>query len=258
VRPTRPDPGRAPAVRSSGCSLSPGGRQPGAAPTKHILIIEDDPAIIQGLSAALRGEHYRVTGAVTGKEGLSFARRENVDLILLDLLLPDMNGYDVCQTLRRGGVQSPLIMLTCKSEEIDKVMGLELGADDYMVKPFSVRELLARVKARLRRPVERIRDLEAYNFEDVYIDFRNHEVLRSGAEVKLTSKEFKILKLLVTHEGEVVARDSILDEVWGSEKYPTSRTIDNFILSIRKGIERDYSRPKHVITVHTEGYKFVN
>lgn len=224
---------------------------------KHILIIEDDPAIIQGLTLVLREEHYRVTGALTGKEGLALARRENVDLILLDLLLPDMNGYDVCQTLRSGGLQSPLIMLTCKSEEIDKVMGLELGADDYVVKPFSIRELLARIKARLRRPVERIRELEAYNFEDVYIDFRKGEVRNGGREVKLTAKEFRILKLLIQHEGEVVARGTILDEVWGAEKYPTSRTIDNFILSIRKGIEADYSSPKHVITIHTEGYKFV-
>ena len=224
---------------------------------KHILIIEDDPAISQGLTLALQDEHYRVTGALTGKEGLSLARRENIDLILLDLLLPDMNGYDVCQTLRSGGVQSPLIMLTCKSDEIDKVMGLELGADDYVVKPFSVRELLARIKARLRRPVERIRDLEAYNFEDVYIDFRNHEVLKEGQEVKLTAKEFSILKLLVQHEGEVVARDTILDEVWGPEKYPSSRTIDNFILSLRKAIEADYSHPKHILTVHTEGYRFL-
>jgi len=224
---------------------------------KRILIIEDDAAIRKGLTVALQEEHYEVLTAADGEEGYQAARREKPDAIILDLMLPKKNGQDVCRDLRKEGVQTPILMLTSKKQEMDKVLGLELGADDYVTKPFGIRELLARIKALLRRKVEIATAIEEYSFGSVQVDFKKLEASKNGKPLKLTAKEFEILKFLVSHEREVVRREVLLEKVWGYESFPTTRTVDTFIASLRKKIEEDPSRPKHLLTVPTVGYKFV-
>jgi len=224
---------------------------------KNILIVEDDPAIARGLEVALREENYKVYSAGDGEKGYLMAKRENIDLIILDIMLPNKNGQDICRDLRKDGINTPILMLTSKKEEMDKVLGLELGADDYVTKPFSVRELKSRIKALLRRKVEISKDIEEYSFGGVYLDFRKHEAIKNGKPVKLSSREFQVLKYFIQHEGEVVTRDMLLDNVWGYENFPTTRTVDNYILAIRKKIEDDPSKPDHLLTMHTSGYKFV-
>jgi DNA-binding response OmpR family regulator len=224
---------------------------------KKILIVDDDAAIVKGVQEALREEHFDVLVAETGGKGTTMARRENIDLILLDLRLPDKNGEDICRELRADGITTPIIMLTSKKEEMEKVLGLELGADDYLTKPFGIHELVARVRAVLRRNREMKKEVEEYAFDDVSLDFKKQEARKKGKPLKLTAREFNTLKYFVAREGEVVTRAMLLDEVWGYENFPTTRTIDNYILSLRKKIESDPSRPRHLITVHTAGYKFV-
>ena len=224
---------------------------------KRILIIEDDPAIQAGLVASLEEEHYEVLAASDGERGYQMGRRENIDLIILDLMLPNKNGQEVCRDLRKDGVSTPVIMLTSKREEMDKVLGLELGADDYVTKPFSIRELHARVKALLRRKGELKKEIEEYAFGSVHLDFKKQEAVKGKKPLKLSTKEFEILKYFVQHESEVVTRQMMLDDVWGYENFPTTRTVDNYILTIRKKVEDNPSKPKHLLTVHTAGYKFV-
>ena len=222
-----------------------------------ILVIEDDASIARGLQDALTAEHFKVVLAPTGEKGYATAKRENVDLILLDLMLPDRNGEEICRDLRKEGVNTPIIMLTSKKEEMDKVVGLEIGADDYVTKPFSVRELTARIKALLRRKTEIRKELDEYSFGNVEIDFRKHEATKGKKGVKLSSREFEVLRYLVLHEGEVVTRDMLLNDVWGYDQFPTTRTVDNYILSLRKKLEEDHARPRHILTIHTTGYKFL-
>jgi len=222
-----------------------------------ILVIEDDPSIARGIELALEAEHFGVTVAHTGEKGYTLAQRGNVDLITLDLMLPDRSGEDICRDLRKKGIATPILMLSSRKEEMDKVVGLEIGADDYMTKPFSTRELVARVRALLRRVKELPKDIAEYTIGDVRLDFRRQEAFRKKTSVKLTVREFEILKYFVRHEGEVVTRDMLLDEVWGYEHFPTTRTVDNYILSIRKRIEDDPSHPVHLVTVHTAGYKLI-
>lgn len=224
---------------------------------KTILVVEDDPAILQGLQELLTTEHFHVLTASTGMQGLMLGKKENLDLIILDLGLPDVNGEDVCKQLREAGVPTPLLMLTSKSQEMDKVLGLEMGADDYMTKPFSVRELLARIHAILRREHAIKKDLDEYVFGSVVVDFRKQETTRKGKAVKLSVREYAVLKFLILHEGEVVTRDTLLNEVWGYETFPTTRTVDNYILALRKKLEGETTTPRHLLTVHTAGYKFV-
>ena len=224
---------------------------------KRILIIEDDPAITKGLSDVLTEEHYEVVTEEDGEKGFKFAQNENIALIILDLLLPSKNGIEICTDLRKKGINTPILMLTSKKEEMDKVLGLEVGADDYVTKPFSVRELLARVKALLRRKNEITKDIEDYSFGSVQIDFKKQTAAKKNKPIELSTTEFKILKFFIEHEGEVVTRDNLLDKVWGYDVFPTSRTVDNYILAIRKQIEDDPSVPKHLITVPKAGYKFV-
>jgi DNA-binding response OmpR family regulator len=224
---------------------------------KNILVVEDDPTILRGLEEVLTAEHYHVMTASTGMQGLALGKKENLDLIILDLGLPDINGEDVCRQLRDAGVPTPLLMLTSKSQEMDKVLGLEMGADDYMTKPFSIRELLARIHAILRREHAIKKELDEYAFGSVTVDFRKQETIRKGKSVKLSVREYAVLKLLILHEGEVVTRDMLLNEVWGYETFPTTRTVDNYILSLRKKVEADHESPRHLLTVHTAGYKFV-
>lgn len=224
---------------------------------KRILVIEDDPAILRGLEKSLQEQHYAVRTASRGETGLEIATTENIDLIILDLILPDMDGEDICRELRSRGISIPILMLTSKKDEIDKVVGLEIGADDYVTKPFSLRELHARIKALLRRQPQLKKDLDEYAFGDVHLDFKKQEATKGNKPLRLSNREFRILKHFVEHEGEVVSRDQLLDEVWGYEVFPTTRTVDNYILSLRKKIENNPSRPVHLLTVHTAGYKFV-
>jgi DNA-binding response OmpR family regulator len=172
-------------------------------------------------------------------------------------MLPERNGQDICRDLRRDGIGTPILMLTSKNQEMDKVLGLELGADDYVTKPFSIRELIARIHALLRRNSPIKKEIKEYAFGDVEIDFKKQEALKSKKPLKLSTREFEILKYFVQREGEVVTREMLLNEIWGYEIFPTTRTIDNFILSLRKKIEDNHSSPKHLLTIHTSGYKFV-
>ena len=180
-----------------------------------------------------------------------------MDLVILDLRLPDKNGEDVCRELRQAGLQIPILMLSSKKRETDKVVGLELGADDYVTKPFSIPELLARIKALLRRKGEISREIQECAFGKVEVDFKKQEAVKNKKPLKLSAKEFEILKFFVEHEGDVITRDMLLDKIWGYETYPVTRTVDNYILSLRKKIEDNPSEPKHLLTVHTAGYKFV-
>lgn len=224
---------------------------------KTILIVEDDAAILRGLQDVLEKEHYSVLTASTGARGLTLGRNEHIDLIILDLGLPDVNGEDVCKELRGAGVATPIMMLTSKSMEMDKVLGLEMGADDYMTKPFGIRELLARLRALLRRKGELVKEIEECVFGQVQVDFARQETMRKGKPVKLSVREYAVLKFLVQHQGEVVTREMLLNQVWGYDTFPTTRTVDNYILALRKKLEVDSADPKHILTVHTAGYKFL-
>ena len=223
----------------------------------HILVIEDDRAIARGLADALQAEGYSVAVEHDGARGFEHACQPKVDLVVLDLLLPGKNGLDICRDLRREGSVVPILMLTSKRDEIDRVIGLELGADDYMGKPFSVRELFARIRAILRRSLPGPSRLRTFEFGDIHVDFETQEVTRSRAPVRLTVREFHVLKYLIEHEGRVVQRAAFLDEVWGYQAFPTTRTVDNYILSLRKKIEASPGEPRHILTVHTAGYRFV-
>lgn len=223
---------------------------------KRILIVEDDKAILRGLVDSLKAEHFETETSSDGEEGLGFAKRRKFDLVILDVMLPGMNGFDICKQLRAEKVKTPILMLTGKGEEIDKVMGLELGADDYVTKPFSVKELIARVKALLRRQADIQTSMDEASFGDVYVDFKKQEATRGKKKIDLTAKEFQLLKYFVERAGEVISRDQLLDNVWGYDALPTTRTVDNYILSLRKKIEKDPASPKHLLTVYTAGYKF--
>ena len=224
---------------------------------QKILIIEDDPATLMGLEDTLKEENFNVSTVMSGKMGFEKALTGEYDLIILDLMLPEKNGIDVCKDLRKNEVNTPILMLTGKKEEIDKVLGLEIGADDYVTKPFSIRELVARVKAILRRPKEVKSDIDEYSFGDVYLNFKGQEAKKGNHPIELSVMEFRVMKYFILYEGEVIERDVLLNEVWGYENYPSTRTVDNFILSLRKKIEDDHSNPKHLLTVHGAGYKFV-
>jgi two-component system response regulator VicR len=225
-----------------------------------VLAIEDDPAILRGLSDNLRFEGYEVVTATDGETGYQLQRERRPDLILLDLMLPRMSGLEFCRKLRGEGIQTPILMLTARSEEADRVLGLDLGADDYVAKPFSVRELMARVRALLRRSQPRADGNtlpDELRFGAAEIDFRSYEARRNGEPVEMTRKEFAILRFLASRAGQVVTRDDLLNEVWGFESYPSSRTVDNHVAGLRAKLERDASQPEHIRTVHGVGYKFV-
>lgn len=225
---------------------------------EKILIIEDEEDLVKGLKLNLADEGYEVDWASNGLEGLRKAIEETPDLIILDIMLPKMNGLDICRELRQKNISIPIIMLTAKGEEIDKVVGLEIGADDYMTKPFSIRELLARIKAHLRREKKEGKKVpDVHNFGDVEIDFVHFKVRRKGKELDLTSLEIEILRYFIAHRGEVVKREALLDKIWGYEKYPTTRTIDNHILKLRKKIEEYPAHPKYILSVYGEGYRFM-
>jgi DNA-binding response OmpR family regulator len=226
---------------------------------KKILIIEDEQDLARGLEINLTREGYRVLKAASGEAGVGLAIKENPNLIILDIMLPGMSGLDVCRALRHKGFTAPIIMLTAKSEEVDRVVGLEIGADDYVTKPFSVRELLARIHVQLRHQPPRSSEiLSHYCFDDVDIDFEKCRTTRKGAALELTAKEYELLRLLIRCRGEVVGRERMLNELWGYEASPTTRTVDNHILKLRQKLEEDPANPRHILTIYGEGYKFVD
>jgi two-component system alkaline phosphatase synthesis response regulator PhoP len=222
-----------------------------------ILIVEDDSSILLPLEDNLKIEGYEVSSAADGSRGLAMVRQRNYDLIILDIMLPKMNGLDVCRQLRQEKNATPILMLTAKSQEIDKVLGLELGADDYVTKPFSPRELLARIKAILRRTRQIQEGIDFFRFGSVELDFKKYEAKKDGRSLDLTALEFALLHLLIANNGQVVHRDRILDEVWGEGVYIEPRTIDKHISQLRKKLEDDPQNPRFIVGVRSVGYKFV-
>jgi DNA-binding response OmpR family regulator len=223
-----------------------------------ILLIEDEPALRISLKDAFEYHGYSVLVAADGETGLQLVESDKPDLIVLDVMLPGIDGFEVCLRLRASGFSAPVLMLTARSEEVDRVVGLEIGADDYIIKPFSTRELMARIKAHLRRSSNQVSALTSqYTFGDVMVDFSGSTVVREGKEIALTSSELTILRLLIERKNEVVSREQIMNEVWGYESYPESRAVDMHILNLRHKIETDPKKPKHIHTVHGLGYKFV-
>jgi two-component system alkaline phosphatase synthesis response regulator PhoP len=220
-----------------------------------IVVVEDDPSILRGLQENLQMQSYRVLTAKDGESGLKIVRNENPDLVILDVMLPEMSGLEVCQKLRAEGFANPILMLTARAGESDRVSGLDLGADDYVTKPFSVRELLARVRALLRRGTNGIQAPDEIRFDDIVVNFKSFEATKQGEAMELTRKEFAILKTLSKHLGEVVTRDQLLSEVWGYEHFPTTRTVDTHIGTLRAKLETDSSSPERLITVRGVGYK---
>ncbi len=222
-----------------------------------ILIVEDEPAMVAGLRDNFEYEGFEVLSAGDGLEGLERALAHSPDLVLLDVMMPKMSGLDVCKQLKAKRPAIPIIMLTARGQEIDKVVGLELGADDYVTKPFSIRELLARVKAVLRRTRTQVADHDQHAFGDVSIDLRTCEVKRSGKPIDVSAKEFELLKYFVTHAGETLSRDRLLDEVWGYDNFPTTRTVDAHLVRLRQKLEPSPEQPRFFLTVHGVGYRFV-
>ncbi len=222
--------------------------------TPAILIIEDDATLLRGLKDNFVSHGYRVKTAVDGQQGLNAALGAPPDLILLDIMLPQINGYEVCRLIRERGLEMPIIMLTAKGQEEDIIRGLELGADDYVTKPFSIRQLLARVKAFLRR--RQVKTCEEYRFGDCRLDLTSHKLFRSGVEIQLTTKEFRMLEYFVQRPGRALTRSDILDSVWGNSVIVTSRSVDRCITTLRGKIEPDPRHPFFIRTIRDIGYRF--
>jgi two-component system alkaline phosphatase synthesis response regulator PhoP len=225
--------------------------------TAKILIVEDEPNMVAGLRDNFEFEGYTVITARDGVEGLQRALDESPDLVVLDVMMPRMSGLEVCKQLRAKRGSIPIIMLTARGQEVDKVVGLELGADDYVTKPFSIRELLARVKAVLRRTAVVPKDLDQHAFADIEVDLKRCRVLKSGKVIDVSSKEFELLKYFICHSGEILSRDRLLEEVWGYDNYPTTRTVDTHLVRLRQKLEPDPEQPQYFLTVHGTGYRFV-
>lgn len=223
----------------------------------RILVVEDEPNMVAGLRDNFEFEGYEVLTARDGVEGLERALQESPDLVVLDVMMPRMSGLEVCRQLRAKRASIPIIMLTARGQEVDKVVGLELGADDYVTKPFSIRELLARVKAILRRSAAVPKQKEQHSFGDVEVDLHRRRVLKSGKALDISSKEFELLQYFICHSGETLSRDRLLEEVWGYENYPTTRTVDTHLVRLRQKLEPDPEQPQYFLTVHGTGYRFV-
>ena len=222
-----------------------------------ILIVEDEPNMVTGLRDNFEFEGYEVLTASDGVAGLERALKESPDLVLLDVMMPRMSGLEVCQQLKAKRPSIPIIMLTARGQEVDKIVGLELGADDYVTKPFSIRELVARVKAVLRRARTTPREQDRYSFGDVNVDMRKCQVSRRGKALEFSSKEFELLKYFLCHPGESLSRDRLLEDVWGYDHFPTTRTVDAHIVRLRQKVEPKPEEPRFILTVHGTGYKFV-
>ncbi len=202
-------------------------------------------------------EGYHVQVARDGALGLRMASEKELDLIILDVMLPKLSGFDLCKQLRGAGNPTPIIMLTARGQEIDKVVGLKIGADDYVTKPFSFMELMARVEALLRRTHRQSESIDYFRFGDVAVNFKKFEVTKSGMALEMSPREFNILKYFIDHRGEVITRDQLLDSVWGYGSFPLTRTVDMHIAKLRQKVEDTPGDPKHIITIHRVGYKFV-
>lgn len=225
--------------------------------TAKILVVEDEPNMVAGLRDNFEFEGYEVITASDGIEGLERALAESPDLVVLDVMMPRMSGLEVCRQLRAKRASIPIIMLTARGQEVDKVVGLEIGADDYVTKPFSIRELLARVRAILRRTAAVPKNLDQHSFGDVEVDLHRRRVLRSGKLLDISSKEFELLKYFICHSGETLSRDRLLEDVWGYDNYPSTRTVDTHLVRLRQKLEPDPEQPQYFITVHGTGYQFV-
>ena len=226
---------------------------------KKILVVEDDLAILRGLKDNLEFESYEVLSAEDGERGYAVLKEKKPDLVILDLMLPKLSGYELCRKARHEGITTPVLMLTARGEEKDRVAGLDQGADDYVTKPFSIPELLARVRALIRRvELSKTGNLPAeLHFDDVSIDFKRFEARKAGKAVEMSRKEFGILRMLAARAGEVVRRDELLDEVWGYDQYPTTRTVDNHIALLRGKLEEDPVHPRRILTIYGVGYRLV-
>lgn len=227
---------------------------------KKILIVEDELNMVNGLKDNLEFEGFEVDTALEGKSGLQKILQCHYDLILLDIILPEISGFDICKTARKEGVTTPIILLTAKGEEIDKVLGLELGADDYITKPFSLRELLARIKAILRRSPEmkeESAESELIYIGNIKVNFKKYLALKGTIEIKMSYKEFEVLHYLYENAGKIIRRDDLISAVWSIDFDITTRTVDNFILKLRQKIEVDPNNPKIILTVHGLGYKMI-
>ncbi len=224
-----------------------------------VLIIEDDPSILLGIQKNLRFEGYDVLTAPDGERGLELAINRPPDLIILDIMLPKISGFEICKTLKKNNIHVPIIILSAKDQEIDRIMGLDLGADDYVTKPFSIRELVARINAVMRRKrrYEKEAAVERVRFGKLTLDIKGQQLLRDGAPVETSVREFNLLKFFVENRGKVLDRKEILNKVWGYDYFGTARTIDNFITKLRQKVEEDPNDPKHILTVRGVGYKFV-
>lgn len=228
--------------------------------SKRILLVEDEPGLVLTLTDRLTSEGYEVTTEEDGDAGSKNALNNPYDLFILDVMLPGRSGLDICQDIRKKEIQTPILMLTARGQVVDKVVGLKLGADDYLTKPFEVPELLARIEALLRRvnfPKKTVAFPEEYKFGDISIDFRSAEVKQNGTMIELSAKEFQLLKYFVEHRGATLSRDELLNEVWGYDALPSTRTIDVHVAWLRQKLEPNARRPQYILTVHGLGYKFV-
>jgi DNA-binding response OmpR family regulator len=223
----------------------------------HIVIIEDEPELAAGLRDNLEFEQHQVSHAATGKAGLTLVQRASPDLVLLDIMLPDLDGFEVCRRLRAAGYRRPIIILSARSQELDKVRGLELGADDYITKPFGLRELLARINAALRRSEPATPAEAAFAVGDRTVDLERQRVLHGDEEIALGYYETEIMRMLYAQRGEAVPRAALLDRIWGTGMSPADRTVDNHIVSLRRKLEPDPRHPRHILTAHAVGYKLV-
>lgn len=221
-----------------------------------ILIVEDEPEMVVGLRDNFTFEGYQVLVANDGEAGVETALTSKPDLVVLDVMLPRLSGLDVCRRLRRQGFSAPILMLTARGQEIDKVVGLEVGADDYITKPFSIRELIARIRAHLRRAANSMGTIGSYAFADVEIDFGKYQATKAGRRLLLSAREFELLHYLIVHKGETVSREQLLNQVWGYDSFSNTRTVDNHIAKLRQKLEDDSSDPKFILTVHGVGYRF--
>jgi two-component system alkaline phosphatase synthesis response regulator PhoP len=223
---------------------------------KRLLLVEDEPGLVLTLTDRLAREGYEVESTADGESGLERAASESFDLILLDVMLPRLNGFDVLRELRRRGVETAVIMLTARGQVVDKVVGLKLGADDYVTKPFEMVELLARVEAKLRRAPVAAQPAEGYQFGEIRVDFRRAEVTRHGEPLELSAREFQLLRYFIEHRGATLTREELLNEVWGYNSMPSTRTVDVHVAWLRQKIEPNSRHPQYILTVHGMGYKF--
>jgi DNA-binding response OmpR family regulator len=223
---------------------------------RRLLLVEDEASLVLSLTDRLESEGYEVVAVVDGETATEEAARGPYDLIVLDVMLPGKSGFDVCRDLRKRGVETPILMLTARGELLDRVLGLKLGADDYLVKPFEMMELVARVEALLRRAGGGVAGEEVFRFGDVTADFRRARVVRNGEPVELSALELRLLRYFLEHPDEVLTRDRLLDEVWGYDATPVTRTVDVHVASLRQKLEADSRHPRHILTVHGLGYRF--